>query len=476
MAGAPYGIVPSAAVGTGLGNYAISYVAGTLTLAKAAQVIAFDSCPLPRKAVGQAPFDLTATATSGLPATFASSAPAVATVTGATVSMVSLGTTTITASQAGDANWEPAVPVSCDLMVLAPAADFVVTEIRLDPAVPAVGSTFTALVTVQNVGPKAGNGGTLNVWLDHPALAATGALADKSMTVGTLQPNQAKTLRFASLKAGTLLGGRTFRAFVDAKAQTAEVDEDNNQRALAWHAGRPDFVVTAATFAPTPAAAGKTFTASVTVQNIGESAGDAGYVDVWANAAAAVVPGLALRGNKGLAAGTLLPGQQRTLTFASLTAATDDAEKTFRAVVDSRIKTTESDETNNQFTQSYQVGRPDFVVTRIEFASDPVTCGKTFTAYVTVKNTGNAAGDAGYLEIWLNRAAAAVAGATLRGDKSATVGTLAVAQEKQLRFTSLRASAALEDRVFRALVDSRAKTVETDDTNNQSTKSYSCAP
>ena len=32
VAGSPYAIVPSAAVGTGLGNYTISYVNGTLTV------------------------------------------------------------------------------------------------------------------------------------------------------------------------------------------------------------------------------------------------------------------------------------------------------------------------------------------------------------------------------------------------------------------------------------------------------------
>ena len=43
VAGSPYAIVPSAAVGTGLGNYTISYVNGSLTVNTAALTITADS-------------------------------------------------------------------------------------------------------------------------------------------------------------------------------------------------------------------------------------------------------------------------------------------------------------------------------------------------------------------------------------------------------------------------------------------------
>ena len=43
MAGSPYSIVPSAAVGTGLANYAISYVNGALTVNHAALTVTANS-------------------------------------------------------------------------------------------------------------------------------------------------------------------------------------------------------------------------------------------------------------------------------------------------------------------------------------------------------------------------------------------------------------------------------------------------
>ena len=67
---------------------------------KQAQTISFG--PLPAKAVGDAPFNLTATASSGLPVVFSSSDPSVAEINGSTVRVKSPGLVTIAASQPGD--------------------------------------------------------------------------------------------------------------------------------------------------------------------------------------------------------------------------------------------------------------------------------------------------------------------------------------------------------------------------------------
>lgn len=73
------------------------------------QTITFGA--LAEKTYGDAPFALTATASSGLPVSYASSNTAVATVDGSTVTIVGAGSTNITASQAGDGTWAAATPV-----------------------------------------------------------------------------------------------------------------------------------------------------------------------------------------------------------------------------------------------------------------------------------------------------------------------------------------------------------------------------
>jgi uncharacterized protein (DUF2141 family) len=88
---------------------------GTLTISRGTQKITFD--PLPGKTYGDLPFQLAATSSSGLPVSYTSSNPAVATVSGTTVTIVGAGSTTITASQSGDNNYNAAQSVSQTLTV-----------------------------------------------------------------------------------------------------------------------------------------------------------------------------------------------------------------------------------------------------------------------------------------------------------------------------------------------------------------------
>lgn len=104
--------------GADAGNYTLTPLSLTADIAKANQTITFGA--LPAKATTDAPFTISATSDSGLPVSFASSAPGVATVTGNTVTITGSGTTNITASQAGDSNYNAASNVIQPQVVNAP--------------------------------------------------------------------------------------------------------------------------------------------------------------------------------------------------------------------------------------------------------------------------------------------------------------------------------------------------------------------
>jgi Immunoglobulin I-set domain/Immunoglobulin domain/Putative binding domain, N-terminal len=89
--------------------------AATLTVSAAsAQTISFSA--IPDKAYGDVPFNLSATASSGLPVSFAVvSGPA--TVSGSTVTLSAAGTVVIRASQAGNTSYAPATPVERSFVV-----------------------------------------------------------------------------------------------------------------------------------------------------------------------------------------------------------------------------------------------------------------------------------------------------------------------------------------------------------------------
>jgi hypothetical protein len=88
---------------------------GLTAVSKLDQTITFDA--LANRTYGDADFDLTATASSGLPVSYQSSNNNVATISGSSVTIVGAGTTNITATQDGDDNYNPADPVIISITV-----------------------------------------------------------------------------------------------------------------------------------------------------------------------------------------------------------------------------------------------------------------------------------------------------------------------------------------------------------------------
>ncbi len=91
------------------------FASGTFQMTRNTQTISF--APLGSVPVGAAPFALPASASSGLPVTFTSSNPAVASVDGNLVTIVGVGTTTITASQGGNGDYYATTDIAQDLTV-----------------------------------------------------------------------------------------------------------------------------------------------------------------------------------------------------------------------------------------------------------------------------------------------------------------------------------------------------------------------
>jgi|GEM_PF-2206475 len=103
----------------------------SFTPSKITQSIAFD--PLAPKLPTDVSFTLSATSTSGLPVTYTSSNPGVATISGNTVTIVGVGSTDITASQTGDKDFASANTVVRTLLVGQTQPQPIVQTITFDP-------------------------------------------------------------------------------------------------------------------------------------------------------------------------------------------------------------------------------------------------------------------------------------------------------------------------------------------------------
>ncbi len=91
-------------------NFYYGTTSGVVTISKAAQTITFAS--IPSKFVGSGAFVVAPTSTANLTVALSSSNTAVATVSGFSISPIGAGTTTISATQAGDVNYLAAATVT----------------------------------------------------------------------------------------------------------------------------------------------------------------------------------------------------------------------------------------------------------------------------------------------------------------------------------------------------------------------------
>ena len=101
------GTTTISALQIGDGNYtSAGIVFQTLTVNRAEQSISFDA--IPTSTYGDGPIALSASASSSLPVSYESSNESVASISGNTVTIQGAGSATITASQTGDNNYDPA--------------------------------------------------------------------------------------------------------------------------------------------------------------------------------------------------------------------------------------------------------------------------------------------------------------------------------------------------------------------------------
>jgi large repetitive protein len=110
----------------------------TVTILPASQTITFGA--LANQTFGVAPFAVSASASSGLPVSFASTTTGVCAVSGATVSVVAMGTCTIQATQAGNVDFAAATAMSQSFTV---SQATTVTEVFASSSSIAFGQTIT---------------------------------------------------------------------------------------------------------------------------------------------------------------------------------------------------------------------------------------------------------------------------------------------------------------------------------------------
>jgi hypothetical protein len=160
--------------------------------------------------LGIAPFALSATASSGLPVSFSSNSPNVCTVSGSTVTVLALGTCSVTASQAGNSSYAAAPSVTQAFAVQAAG-----------PSLPSIANTspmlsgFTGGAYVQDLKATGGTppytwsvaSGSLPAGLAVAGSAITGSPTAAGTSAFTLQISDAKGLTASQVFLLTVIAG-----------------------------------------------------------------------------------------------------------------------------------------------------------------------------------------------------------------------------------------------------------------------------
>lgn len=162
---------------------------------KTDQTITF--APLPGRTYGAASFTLSSTASSGLPVTFSSSNTSVAAVSGNVVTIKGAGSTTITASQAGNTSYNPAPSVQQTLTV-----NKAVMTVTADSKSMTVGSSVPALSA------------TLSGYVYGQTLSTSGITGSASLTTTATSSSLAGTYPITA-SAGTLSAANYSFQFVN---------------------------------------------------------------------------------------------------------------------------------------------------------------------------------------------------------------------------------------------------------------------
>lgn len=201
------GTYPITVSGAASNNYNIAYVNGTLSVYPGAQIITFTVQP---RTYGDADFSLNATASSGLPVSYSSSNPAVATVDAfGTVHIVSAGNVTISALQPGNGNYIATTTINQQLTVNKAALTVTADTLRkvygaANPPLTVTysgfvnGDTNASLTTQPTVGTTANAASAVGV---YPVTVAGAASPNYLITYrsGTLTVGQnSQTLAYAS--------------------------------------------------------------------------------------------------------------------------------------------------------------------------------------------------------------------------------------------------------------------------------------
>jgi len=321
--------------------------------------------------------------------------------------------------------------------VLAP--DLIIDTITWSPENPSVGDKVTFTVTIKNQGYITARFSQVDFHID----GASRGYQD----VPRIDAGAAVTKTFTWI---TRAGSHEIKAIADSNNVVTESDETNNEKTVTFSTATPDLIIQTITWSPASPSVGDAVTFTVTIKNQGSGRAEyslvAFYIDDARQNSASV--------NRIDADATA------NITFAWTAQAGSHAIK---AVADSNNVVTESDETNNEKTVTFSTATPDLIIQTITWSPTSPSVGDTVTFRVTIKNQGSGIADSSRVAYYIEGSPA-----VYQDVQEINAGA---AVTKSFTWTAEAGS-----HTIKAVADFREMVVESDETNNAKTVTFSTLP
>ena len=314
--------------------------------------------------------------------------------------------------------------------------DLTIEVTTSSPGTPSMGDDVTFIITVSNRGTATSGQCYVAYYIDDDYVTDD--------YVSAIAPDASAEYTFTwAAEAGI----HTFTAVADYKGQVSESDEHNNEKTYTLSTLGADLIIDSITWSPSEPSVGSTVIFSITIRNQGTIAASSNRVDFY-------IDGIS-RGYKDI--GRIDPGGALTETFSWFSKA---GQHEIKAIVDKNDSVPEVNEDNNETTVVFSALLPDLIIEDISWSPETPSIGDNVSFMVFVTNQGSGVSGNATISFFVDDTCL---------DTDQTSKLEAGASGNATFYWIAKAGS----NVIKAIVTSGGIFIESDETNNEKTITFS---
>ncbi len=244
------------------------------------------------------------------------------------------------------------------------AVDLIIQSITWSPASPSRGDSVTFSVVIKNQGNASSRATNVNLYIDGSSRGY--------QDITAINPGATVTRTYNWV---ALAGQHAIKATVDESNIIREGNDTNNDKTVTFSTSPPDLIIETIVWSPLNPSKNDTVSFTATVKNQGSGRADACHLGYYVDG----------EFKSTLPVSALEAGVSVNISF-SWTVISEKHD--IKTIIDYYQNITESNETNNEMTASFQTLVPDLTVTKITWSPTDAAVGDSVIFTATIRNQG----------------------------------------------------------------------------------------